>query len=186
MVDLVSSDILNDGAIRQAVATDVLCLHALSTQVFLETYATSGIREAIAREVGSQLSAFAWAGRLARPEVEVLVVEHHRHLRAFAEIEHGATHALVSDDRAAELCRLYVQSPFVRRSLGSALLRAAEATAHRSGARTLWLTAWVNNRRALAFYASQGYEELGVTDYTFENEHYENRLFAKKLRGETA
>jgi ribosomal protein S18 acetylase RimI-like enzyme len=57
----------------------------------------------------------------------------------------------------------------------------AEALAAREGASTLWLTAWVGNQRALAFYASQGYEQLGSTDHTFEGEVFENRLFAKAL-----
>ena len=45
----------------------------------------------------------------------------------------------------------------------------------------LWLTCWVHNTRALAFYARQGYAELGSTDYVFEGEHHENRVFAKTL-----
>ena len=53
--------------------------------------------------------------------------------------------------------------------------RAAEGSA------TLWLTAWLGNARALAFYRSQGYRELGSTIYAFEGERYENRLFAKSL-----
>lgn len=43
--------------LRPAVAADVLCLSVLAMQVFLVTYATQGIRPAIAREVlasGSQ------------------------------------------------------------------------------------------------------------------------------------
>lgn len=40
-------------SIRFASPSDSLCLHVLATQVFLETYATSGIREALAREVTS-------------------------------------------------------------------------------------------------------------------------------------
>jgi hypothetical protein len=49
------------------------------------------------------------------------------------------------------------------------------------GASTLWLTAWVGNARTLSFYASQGYEPLGSTPYTFEGEVFENTLFAKAL-----
>jgi hypothetical protein len=37
----------------------------------------------------------------------------------------------------------------------------------------------------LAFYASQGYEELGSTNHEFENERFENRLFVKALVAET-
>ena len=45
----------------------------------------------------------------------------------------------------------------------------------------LWLTAWIGNGRALAFYAAQGYGEAGKTLYDFQGELYENRLFVKGL-----
>lgn len=171
--------------IRPARPTDALCLHALATQVFLETYAISGIREALAREVRSHFSEAACTLLIEKPTNRILLAEHEGHLVAFAELNLGVTHELVGDAPAAELNRLYVQSPFTRRSIGSALLQVAEQCAASSGACTLWLTAYVGNTRALAFYASQGYRELGVTQYEFESERFENRLFAKAVRAET-
>ncbi|MEO8524061.1 MAG: GNAT family N-acetyltransferase [Caldimonas sp.] len=176
---------MRDTTIRLASRADALCLHALATQVFLETYATSGIREALAREVRSHFSEAAFLRLIEEPGIHILLAEREGHIVAFAEVQLGATHELVGDAPAAELNRLYVQSPFLRRSIGRSLLRAAEACASDSGASTLWLTAWVGNTRALAFYASQGYRELGVTQYEFENEQFENRLFARMVRADT-
>jgi diamine N-acetyltransferase len=177
----VSGDVL----VREASEADALCLHALATQVFLDTYATMGIRDAIAREAQAELSVAAFLEQLAAPSVRVLLAERNRHLVAFASVTFGATHALVAKGPAAELSRLYVQSPFVRQGVGSLLLRHVETLACAAGASTLWLTAWVGNTRALAFYASQGYEELGSTDHEFENERFENRLFVRVLVAET-
>ncbi len=173
-----------DILVRQAGEADALCLHALAMQVFLDTYATAGIREAIAREAEQALSVAAFAEQIADPAVRVLLAEHRGHLVAFASVALGATHALVPAGSAAELTRLYVQSPFVRRGIGALLLRRVEALACAAGASTLWLTAWAGNARALGFYASQGYEQLGRTDHEFENERFENRLFAKALPAE--
>jgi len=170
-----------DILVRHAGEADALCLHALATQVFLDTYATEGIREAIAREAQQGLSVAAFLGQIADPSVRVLLAERRGFLVAFASVRLGATHALLPEGRAAELSRLYVQSPFSRRGIGTLLLRRVEALARAAGASTLWLTAWVGNTRALAFYARQGYEELGSTDHEFENEHFENRLFARAL-----
>jgi ribosomal protein S18 acetylase RimI-like enzyme len=177
----VSGDIF----VREAGEGDALCLHALATQVFLDTYATEGIREAIAREAQKELSVAAFLDQLAAPLVRVLLAERKGNLVAFASVTLGATHSLVAEGAAAELSRLYVQSPFIRRGLGTLLLRQVEALARAAGASTLWLTAWVGNTQALAFYASQGYEELGSTDHEFENERFENRLFARALVAET-
>ena len=168
-----------------ATPTAALCLHALATQVFLDTYATDGIREAIAREAQQELSVAAFLEQLSAPSVRVLLAERKGHLVAFASVSLGTTHALVATSPAAEMSRLYVQSPFLRQGVGSLLLRHAEAFARAAGASTLWLTAWVGNTRALAFYASRGYEELGSTDHEFEDERFENRLFVKALAAET-
>ena len=168
-------------SVRAAGKADALCLHTLAMQVFLDTYATEGIRESIAREAQQGLSVAAFLAQLDDPSVRVLLAEREGFLVAFASVTLGATHPLVATGPpAAELSRLYVQAPFVRRGIGALLLRQAEALARAAGASTLWLTAWVGNARALAFYASQGYEELGSTDHVFENERFENRLFAKR------
>jgi GNAT superfamily N-acetyltransferase len=176
-----SSDVL----VRQAGEGDALCLHALATQVFLDTYAPQGIRDAIAREAQAEFSVSVFRKQLADPFVRVLLAEREGHVVAFASATLGATHALVAKNPAAELSRLYVQAPFVRRGVGSLLLRNVEGLARAAGASTLWLTAWIGNARALAFYANQGYQEVGSTDHEFENERFENRLFVKALLGET-
>ena len=172
-------------SLRRANAADAVCLSALATQVFLETYATSGIRPTLAREAESQFSASAFIQRLAKREGRTILAERNGHLIAFAELVLGATHILLRSASAAELTRLYVQSPFVRQGVGRQLLERTEALAAAEGVSTLWLTAWVGNKRALAFYASQAYEQLGRTEYTFEGEVFENRLFAKALRAAT-
>ncbi len=170
-----------DPGFRPAAAADAPVLCALATQVYLDTYATGGIRPAMAREVQQHFSTSAWLAQLARPEVRIEVVERAGHLVAFSQLLLGERHALVGDAAAAELSRLYVQAPFQRRGVGRMLLDRAEALARAEGCATLWLTAWVGNARALAFYRRQRYRELGSTDHEFENERVENRLFARSL-----
>ena len=166
---------------RPATNADLPSLRALATQVFLDTYASEGIRPSLAREAEQQFSIAALQSELDRAGSRIVLVEHAKHLIAFAQLSLGAGHELVGDASATELARLYVQPPFQRRGVGRLLLSHAEALARGEGAATLWLTAWVGNARALAFYRSQGYRELGSTIYAFEGERYENRLFAKSL-----
>ena len=104
----------------------------------------------------------------ARAHELMALAERDGHLIAFAEVVLGARHPLVPQDAVAELTRLYVQSPFLRRGIGRRLLRHAEALASTEGASTLWLTAWVGNARALSFYASQGYDVLCLSDHFTE------------------
>ena len=179
--DVIKGSFLQALRLRPAQESDALCVHALATQVFLDTYATSGIRPALAREVEANFSMAAVRARLDESSLRITLAEHQGHMIGFAEVGLGARHPLVADPRSAEITRLYVQSPFLRRGVGKRLLAHSEALALSEGASTLWLTSWVGNTRALAFYESQGYKRLGSTDHVFEGEAIENRLFAKVL-----
>jgi GNAT superfamily N-acetyltransferase len=167
---------------RPAEAADALCLGVLATQVFLDTYATQGIRASIAREVLAHCSVAACGALLADPGVTILVAECAGHLVGFSQVGHGVGHEQVPEAAASELCRLYVQERFTGRGVGRDLLRHAEKAAAARGTDTLWLTAWMGNARALRFYPRCGYEERGSTVYTFEGEAHRNRLFAKRVR----
>ena len=175
-----------DVTFRIAVDADALCIGVLATQVFLDSYATDGIRPSLAREVLEHLSTNAVSALLANPNARFMVAERAGNMVAFAQLTCGSTQKLVPSGTAAELNRLYVQEPFTRKGIGTVLLHRAEAMAASEGASTMWLTGWVGNRRALAFYASRGYKDLGATTYVFENEQYENRVLAKALHGQMA
>ncbi len=167
---------------RPAEPGDALCLGVLSTQVFLDTYAPHGIRPAVANEVLAKHSVAVYAALLADPAVTILVAECDGHLVGFSQVRDGVGHALVPEPAASELDRLYVQERFTGRGVGRDLLRHAEKAAAARGADTLWLTAWEGNARALQFYPRRGYEELGMTVYSFEGEDFPNHLFGKRVR----
>jgi GNAT superfamily N-acetyltransferase len=167
---------------RTAVAADALCLSVLATQVFLDTYATQGIRPAIAREVRQYLSEEAFAEILPQPRRAILLAEIEDHLIGFAQLTNDRTHELLrSEAPAAELNRLYVQRPFLGKGLGKELLARGEILARSEGADLVWLTAWSGNTSALRFYEAQGYQDVGAAVYAFEGDSYETRLFLKPL-----
>jgi len=166
---------------RLATADDALCIGALGTQVWLDTYATDGIRPALAQEVLDHFSPTAVTATLAQPDVSVIIAERAGHLVGFAQIRDGVDNPRISRHLSAELERLYVQERFAGKGIGWQLLTRSEDLAREQGASALWLTVWIGNARALAFYPRQQYEDAGVSSYCFNNETYENRLFFKRL-----
>ncbi|MBA1228800.1 GNAT family N-acetyltransferase [Pseudomonas viridiflava] len=174
-----------DIRLRDAVVEDSLCLAALGLQVFLDTYATDGIRASIAQEAFEAFSCQAVARIIAQPETFIMVAESNGHLVGFAQVALHTAHEMIDDSaQAAELQRLYVQERFTGHGLGRRLLKAAEQHAARDGASLLWATVWVGNERALAFYPGMGYSLKGSPVYVFQGEEHGNRLFAKRLDGD--
>jgi GNAT superfamily N-acetyltransferase len=172
---------LPDCSIRPARPDDALCLGVLAMQVFLDTYATDGIRPVIARAALDAYSTETYRTLLARPDVVILVAERRGHLLGFAQTVLDTGHPHVDARLPAKLDRLYVQERFTSQGLGQRLLHAAEHDAAMRGSTQLWLTCWVHNQRALHFYAREGYADIGATWFELEGEQHENRLLVRPL-----
>ena len=167
--------------LRDARVEDALCIGVLATQVFLDTYATGGVRPALAREALAHFSTAAIAALLARDDTRFIVAERNGHLLGFVQITLGARHDQVQGSLTAEVVRLYVQRRFQGQHLGMRLLQQAANLARAEGTTQLWLTAWVGNPHAIGFYAAQGWRDIGSTDYVFEGEAFLNRIFVLDL-----
>ena len=167
--------------IRQAAPRDALCIGVLGMQVFLDTYATEGIRCAIAKEALHAFAPESIAQLIDQPGTLLLVAEVNNHLVGFAQLTLNTLHSMIEAGDVAELQRLYIQERFTGQGIGQQLLDAAEQHATAAGASLLWATVWVGNERALGFYPRRGYVELGSPTYTFQGETHENRLFGKAL-----
>ena len=167
--------------LRPAGVPDAPRLGVLATQVFLDTYATEGIRAAIAHEVLALCSTDAFTARLAAARTHFIVAEREGHLLGFVELRFGDAPAPLPAGPAAEVVRLYVLARFAGCGLGTRLLAQAEALAAAGGATRVWLSAWIGNARALAFYPRRGYDNVGTTDYAFQGERFENRVFARPV-----
>ncbi len=172
-----------DLVLREAVVEDSLCVAVLGLQVFLDTYATEGIRDSIALEALEAFSLESIAGIIAQPGTFIIVAESHGHLVGFAQVALLAAHEMIDTAQAAELQRLYVQERFTGLGVGKRLLRAVEQQAALGGALLLWATVWVGNDRALGFYPQMGYRLKGAPMYVLQGEEHENRLYAKRLNG---
>lgn len=165
---------------RQATLADAQALSTLATQVFLDTYATHGINDALAREVATVYSPEVFERRLRDADVELLLATSDGYTVGFVDIAF-ATRCPVPGVRGAEVFRLYVQRPFLRRGLGRGLMARAEASARARGLGALWLTAWAGNHGALAFYQSLGFRDIGTTEYVIDGVGHENRVLCKTL-----
>ncbi|MFC7418627.1 GNAT family N-acetyltransferase [Iodobacter arcticus] len=160
--------------LRPATAADAQNLAALAIQVWLHTYATEGIRQDISTYVLSEFTPAKFTDLINDPQYQLLIAEINHHLVAFAQIDFASKEqpALGS----VELKMLYVQEMFTGQGLGHKLLAYCEEII---ASRAYWLSSNSNNHRAIAFYASQGFVQHGVTYFEFGGNHYENKVLVK-------
>lgn len=167
--------------LRQARPDDAITLAALAIQVFLDTYATQGVRADLAKEALSVYTPQEFATRMEMPNRYFVMAEQAQGLLGFAELDCHSLPAPAGRVDGAELIRLYLQPRAQGRGLGRQLIRAAEQLAQAQACVALWLTAWEGNYRALAFYAHMGYQDIGQTSYILQGESYANRVLSRRL-----
>ncbi|PRC92272.1 GNAT family N-acetyltransferase [Solimicrobium silvestre] len=165
--------------IRLADLADASNLAALGIQVWLHTYATSGIHQAISDYVLAEFTAEKFQQLLIAPDHIVLIAEKNAHLVGYAVLKLDARCNDVSHT-STELVTLYVQEHFTRQNIGTALLSACADYAQQStGSALLWLSVNQNNTRASTFYHQHGFRKYGVTYFEIGSERHANDILAK-------
>lgn len=168
-------------AFRPGLPGDAPSVAALATQVFLDTYATDGVRPDLADEAFAEYSSRRFEERLRQAERSFLLAEHRAALVGFAEVLLTQSPAPAGGCRGLELVRLYVQPRAQRAGIGGRLLDLVERMAAERAAGGLWLTVWEGNRRAQAFYRKLGYMDVGSSSDAFRGNVYGNRVCFKAL-----
>jgi ribosomal protein S18 acetylase RimI-like enzyme len=158
-------------SIRPARATDAHTLAALSIQVWLATY-TEGVSDLFARYVLSEFTPEKFLALVNAPDVSLHIAEVDDRLVGYSLVRSGVPQPLVPE-ADSELCTLYVQEPFTRCGVGSALLQAA-----RAGNDGLWLMVNVQNLRACRFYEKHGFVVRGSTDFVLGEGRHRNHVLA--------
>ncbi|MBI5720426.1 MAG: GNAT family N-acetyltransferase [Burkholderiales bacterium] len=174
---------MNDGVeLREGGRAELPQLSVLATHVFVHTYCAGGLRPDQAREALHEYSVAEFERRLASGHRFTLACRG-EHLLGFADTVMPVMPASVPVAAVAgclELARLYVDPAAQARGVGRMLLRHAASLAATAGCPGLWLTAWVENTKARAFYAAEGFVDVGRCDYVFEDRAYENCIYLRR------
>lgn len=167
--------------IRMASPDDALNLAVLAMQVWLDTYATAGIRKSISRYVLAEFTPDNMHRILSDRQSFVLVAERDNHLIGFSHVVSGRETAFCDIAGQAEIDRLYIQESFCNAGLGAELLSRTEHEARRRKVSAIWLSHWVRNCKAAGFYRKMGYADRGAICFEMEGEQHENRVLVKNL-----
>lgn len=161
--------------IRPATRQDSLCLAALGQQVWLDTYAQDGIRPALATYVHQHFTPARFDLQVSSAQQRLWVAEAHGHLLGYLQLDLAAP-CPVAGGGTVEISTLYVLRHAQGQGLGRRLLDAASQHAHGSGQAGLWLSVNATNLAAQAFYARQGFGQLGEIDFELDGVRHPNQV----------
>jgi ribosomal protein S18 acetylase RimI-like enzyme len=169
-------------AIRRGCPADAEVLAGFAARTFEEAYGAFNRAEDMAAHLGANYSRSIQAAELTDPATETIIATGDAGFAAFAQVRRSAAPAVVTDPEPVELWRFYVDRPWQGRGLAQRLMEAVHGAAARLGGRSIWLSVWEKNPRAIAFYTKVGFRDVGPGHFLIGADLQDDRIMATPVR----
>jgi GNAT superfamily N-acetyltransferase len=107
---------------------------------------------------------------IADPTMTTFLARAHDELIGYAQLQDEEPPPGVGQVPAILLRRIYVDQGWLGTGVAQALMQAIAVEAEARAARTLWLTVWERNPRAIRFYSGLGMRIVGEADFLLGSE----------------
>lgn len=164
--------------VRRATTEDALNLSVLKKQVFISTYALSGINNDFSSHITSEFSIENTENQITNSNTIVLLAEKNGFLVGCAELVLNST-CKETGNSSPELNVLYVLEQMKGKGVGYKLISESESILKAKSYPGIWLTVYHKNMAAIEFYKRQSYKDIGRYDFEMGGKFYENRIMYK-------
>jgi diamine N-acetyltransferase len=151
--------------IRKATAADAELLSSLARTTFLDTFGAQNKPEDVEKHVASRYSTQIQREELADRTLTYLIAEVDGVPAGFAMIGLPRSESCSNFESPIELFRFYVDLRWHGQGVAAPLMEACYAEARLRSGRTICLSVWEYNPRAIRFYEKAGYVKSGTQPY---------------------
>lgn len=169
-----------DIIIREAKLKDITNIVVVKQQVWIDTYATDGVRSEFSEYVINEFTVDNEEALFNNPDIFTLVAEYNNHIVGLLQLNYSAE-APVSGVTYPEITVLYVLRRFCRQGIGVRLQNEAEKILKESGRGGYWLSVYSGNESAIRFYLREGHSDAGHIYFKMDGNSYENRIMVKQF-----
>jgi GNAT superfamily N-acetyltransferase len=166
---------------RRARPDDAAALAAFAARMFREAFGADNRPEDLAAHLTASYGPAQQAAEIADPSVVTLLVEHGDGFMAYAQVRRHPAPPGVTGPDPVELRRFYVAAAWHGRGVAQRLMAAVFDAARSLGGRTLWLSVWERNPRAIAFYTKCGFRDGGAKEFWVGSDRQTDRLMIADL-----
>lgn len=169
-------------SLRRASVEDARALAAFASKAFSDTYGGMDDPGDIADYVAEHFNVEAIAKVIVDTIAITLLAEIDGELVGYAVLKSAGAPACVTGTHPIELARFYLGKGFIGRGIGSRLMLLIHGEALRLGARTLWLSVYERNIRAVRFYERFGFTKVGGKEFLFGGRLYIDPVYSAPVR----
>ncbi|HEU4879184.1 MAG TPA: GNAT family N-acetyltransferase [Gemmatimonadaceae bacterium] len=151
--------------IRRATTADADLLTALAHKIFLDTFGAQNTQKDIDIHVERTYGHDIQMRELTDPALTYLIAEVDGEAAGFAMIGEAKSESCMAHDAPIELFRFYVDKAWHGKGIAQPMMQACEAEARARGGKTICLSVWLENPRAIRFYEKTGFHTAGTQPY---------------------
>lgn len=149
----------------------------IGSKTFLEAHSTSGPVEDLNNYLNEKFSIDFIKKELSDPLNIFHVLSVEGQVVGYSKINYNSeTTAIHENKNACKLERLYISAGFYGKKLGYTLFEFNKQLAIENGQSGFWLTVWVENERAIAFYEKLGFKIVGEMLFKVSNTYNPNYI----------
>ena len=167
--------------IRHAVPADLAVLLPLIRQTFRDTYLPACPIEEVEQHIEQHFTPPRIGAELSDPDARILLASRDGVPAGYVLLRFGSTTTCETGPDPVELVRIYLDRTAIGSGLGAELMRRSLDEARSAGGRTIWLSVWDQNTRAIRFYEKWGFSRVGDHEFVFGGISYRDPVMARPL-----
>jgi ribosomal protein S18 acetylase RimI-like enzyme len=167
--------------IRHATVADAKLLSELALKIFLDTFAAQNGPDDIALHARRSYSVEIQRSELEDSKLTYLIAEMDGKPAGFAMIGEPRSESCEGLDTPVELFRFYVDKDWHGKGVAAPMMDACYEEARARGGRTICLSVWEHNPRAIRFYEKIGYRKAGTQPYLLGTDMQTDWLMMKEV-----
>lgn len=166
--------------IRKAVAADAQDIAEFTRKSFYESFADQNTKENMDKFM-ARFSATVLAAEVEDPKNIFYLALENDSIAGYIKLLPTLNPISDHDQKAIEICRIYVDKNRIGQGIGNILMKQALETASDLGAKTVWLGVWEHNLNAISFYKKWGFERFSEHIFMLGDDAQIDWLLKKEL-----
>lgn len=171
--------------IRKANTADAQVLSDLALKIFLDTFGPQNTPEDLEIHRKKSYSREIQLSEINDPSLTYLIAEVDGKAAGFAMIGLPRSESCSRFEKPIELFRFYVDKEWHGKGIAQPLMHECEIVARSLGARTICLSVWLENPRAIRFYEKIGFRKEGTQPYILGNDVQTDWVMVRDVREES-
>ena len=171
--------------IRKATSADAQVLSDLALKIFIDTFGPRNTPEDLEIHRKKSYSREIQLSEINDPSLIYLIAEVEGSAAGFAMIGQPRSESCSKFEKPIELFRFYVDKAWHGKGIAQPLMRECENIARALGGKTICLSVWLENPRAIRFYEKIGFRKEGTQPYILGNDVQTDWVMARDVEQES-